>query len=47
MNDRTERTVAGTAGRLEGRLGMSQRQWEKTSEITAALALSLAALATS
>lgn len=47
MSKRTERTTERVAERLEGRLGLSQRRWEKVLEILVALALSFAALATS
>ncbi len=47
MSKRTERTIGRVAEQLGGRLGLSQRRWEKVLEILAALALSLAALATS
>lgn len=47
MSKRTEQPVGQVAERLEGWLGLSQRRWEKMLEILAALALSLAALATS
>lgn len=47
MEQQPERTSVTAARRLEGRLGMSQRQWLRAIEMVTAFALSIAALATS
>jgi len=47
MRNRSEQPAGEAAEWLDGRLGLSQRQWAKTLEVLAAVALSLSALATS